>query len=545
MGEHGVAAGASVPAGEEQSLVLVVDDDEATSRLFVRALDRAGIGTRAALNGLDALSIIEHDEISVVLLDGRMPGMSGLEVLAAIREMPGGATLPVVFVTGQHELDDRIRGLEAGANDYLTKPVELDELVARVRSQLRANHAWTGAIDDIEHRLDAVKLLRRIRRFDAAELTAREVCGELGELDGIDGAAIVVVRGSRAVVPLAVHGVLDGPFVCGEPLDESAGPRLVTRLRRGPWIETAGSDSARWTPVPFAVAGSEHLAVAPLAGPRGPLGALVLAGHRDLTQTSSMLSAAIDFAAVVSALISPELEREGALDDARAKLREIIHDQAFVPNFQPIRDLTTDVTMGYEALTRWSDGTRPDLRFAEAVALGMDEEVQHATLEAQITAAEQLDPEVWLSVNVSAGVAASRGLGELLARTDRSIVLELTEHEPIDDYESLSKAVRALPGVRIAVDDAGAGYSSIRHVLDLRPELVKLDISWVRGLDVDPARQALISGMTGFATELGCELIAEGIETEGELRALRRLGITLGQGYLLGRPAPIETWVTQ
>jgi EAL domain-containing protein (putative c-di-GMP-specific phosphodiesterase class I) len=258
-----------------------------------------------------------------------------------------------------------------------------------------------------------------------------------------------------------------------------------------------------------------------------------------------MLSAAIDFAAVVSALISPELERQGALDDARGKLREVIRDQAFVPHFQPIRDLTTDVTVGYEALTRWNDGTRPDLRFAEASALGMDEEIQCATLEVQIAAAEQLDPEVWLSVNVSAAVAASGALGDLLAHTDRSIVLELTEHEPIDDYESLSAAVRALPGVRVAVDDAGAGYSSIRHVLDLRPELVKLDISWVRGLDVDPARQALISGMTGFATELGCLLIAEGIETDGELRALRRLGITLGQGYLLGRPAPVETWVTQ
>jgi EAL domain-containing protein (putative c-di-GMP-specific phosphodiesterase class I) len=94
-------------------------------------------------------------------------------------------------------------------------------------------------------------------------------------------------------------------------------------------------------------------------------------------------------------------------------------------------------------------------------------------------------------------------------------------------------------GVEIAVDAAGAGFASLRHVIELRPGYVKLDISLIRGVGDDDARQALVAGMVHFAAETGCLLVAEGIETDTELAALRRLGIGLGQGYLLGRPGPL------
>ena len=92
------------------------------------------------------------------------------------------------------------------------------------------------------------------------------------------------------------------------------------------------------------------------------------------------------------------------------------------------------------------------------------------------------------------------------------------------------------PHVKLAIDDAGSGFASLRHIFALRPDYVKFDIEWVRGIDRDPVRRALVSGLVHFGGETGCELIAEGIETSGELTALRDLGIRLGQGYFLGRP---------
>ncbi len=528
-GQHGEA---------DESIILIVDDDESTRRLFAVALGRMGFTTRAATSGRDALDIVSEEHVAVALLDCRMPGMSGLEVLEELRSSPGGATLPVIFVTGQDELEDRVRGLEAGANDYLTKPVELEELVARVRAQLRAHAEYKTAIDDLERRLDAVMLLRRIRRAETAEATACHVCTELAGLEGIAGAAVLVVRGSRAVVPLAAQGVLAAELVPGVPLGEGVALQLVSRLRRGPWVEHLDPLGGLQDSSGFWLGTPGQVAVVPLDGNQGPLGVLILAGdHREPT-AAGMLSAAIDFAAAVSALIAPDLERQEALDEARGALRSHVAPGGFVPHYQPVVDLANDVVVGHEGLTRWRDGTRPDVRFAEANALGIGAEVERATLQALLGAADRSQSNRWLSLNVSARLIEGGALHDLMTDQGRPLVLEITEHEPVEDYQALEEAMRAMPGVRLAVDDAGAGYSSMRHILDLRPDFVKLDITWIRGIDTDPARQALTAGMAGFAAELGCTLVGEGIETAAERDTLLHLGVTLGQGNLLGRPHP-------
>ena len=124
-------------------------------------------------------------------------------------------------------------------------------------------------------------------------------------------------------------------------------------------------------------------------------------------------------------------------------------------------------------------------------------------------------------MNLSADVLRHEaGLPETLAEAGRPLIVELTEHERIDDYEVIRSALARLgPNVKLAIDDAGSGYSSLRHILALQPAYVKLDIEWVRGIDRDPAGRALVSGLVYFATETGCELIAEGIETQEELEA--------------------------
>jgi EAL domain-containing protein (putative c-di-GMP-specific phosphodiesterase class I) len=148
---------------------------------------------------------------------------------------------------------------------------------------------------------------------------------------------------------------------------------------------------------------------------------------------------------------------------------------------------------------------------------------------------------VALSVNLSADVLQREpSLPKIVATAGRPLIIEITEHERIDDYEAVQAAMVGLgSNVRLAVDDAGSGYASLRHILALQPAFVKLDIEWVRGIDRDPVRRALVSGLAFFARETGSELIAEGIETAEEAQAIRDLGIGLGQGYLLGRPAPV------
>jgi EAL domain-containing protein (putative c-di-GMP-specific phosphodiesterase class I) len=122
------------------------------------------------------------------------------------------------------------------------------------------------------------------------------------------------------------------------------------------------------------------------------------------------------------------------------------------------------------------------------------------------------------------------------------IVVEVTEHVPVEDYEALDGALRPLRdgGLRIAVDDAGAGYATFRHILRLTPDLIKLDRSLISGIDGDPARRALAGAVVAFAREVRGVVVAEGIERSADLAVVRRLGVDAAQGYLFSRPSTDE-----
>jgi EAL domain-containing protein (putative c-di-GMP-specific phosphodiesterase class I) len=256
---------------------------------------------------------------------------------------------------------------------------------------------------------------------------------------------------------------------------------------------------------------------------------------RPLTES---LPAIAEFAGMAGALIGPRLVTSEALLAARAEIDTIVRERAFQPVFQPIVDLATGRAIGFEALTRFDDGVAPDKRFVIAESLGLGLELEIATLRAALQAATTLGPRQLLNLNVSPGlVLEGKALRALIRGLPHRLVLEITEHSVIDDYEGFHRAVRAIgPGIRLAVDDAGAGFASFRHILELHPAFVKLDRTMVVGIDADPAKQALVAGMCQFARSTRCRLIAEGVETEEERDTLKRLGVRLAQGYLLGRP---------
>jgi PAS domain S-box-containing protein len=144
-----------VPFGSIRPRALVVDDEAAARDLFARILRRAGIDTVVAADGKRALEILEHEAIHLVVLDRHMPGLSGLDVIERLRAEPTTAHLPVILVTGDTDLTDRVYGLEHGADDYLSKPVEADELVARAHAQLRRRSPDDGIRQFVEAANDA------------------------------------------------------------------------------------------------------------------------------------------------------------------------------------------------------------------------------------------------------------------------------------------------------------------------------------------------------------------------------------------------------
>jgi EAL domain-containing protein (putative c-di-GMP-specific phosphodiesterase class I)/CheY-like chemotaxis protein len=231
-------------------------------------------------------------------------------------------------------------------------------------------------------------------------------------------------------------------------------------------------------------------------------------------------------------------------DLRRARVADAIADGALRMVYQPIVDLAGGQIVGVEALARFDcDPQRsPAAWFAEAAEVDLAIELDLAAIKASLGALDWLPPDVFLSVNVSPATAISGRIHESLrGAPSNRIVLELTEHTRIDDYDVLRAALDELrqQGARVAVDDAGAGYAGLQQILRLRPDIVKLDVEFTRTIDADPVRRALATSLVTFGRDTGEMIIAEGIETAEEFDTLGRLGVCWGQGFYLAPPGPL------
>jgi diguanylate cyclase (GGDEF)-like protein len=229
---------------------------------------------------------------------------------------------------------------------------------------------------------------------------------------------------------------------------------------------------------------------------------------------------------------------------ARASLARTIAAGRIAIAVQPIVDLRSGAVHAYEALARFDLGSLTTGEvFGLAERVGMRADLDLACLERALALLPQRPRGTRLTVNVAGALLSHpRALAALSALSDadgRDLVLEITEDALVRDYDALRRAVRPLldRGMRIAVDDMGAGYSGLRHAIDLHPAYLKLDRALVSGIDRDPKRAALVDALLRYAEHAGSHIVAEGVETDGELTTLRRLGVPFAQGYLLARPA--------
>lgn len=396
-------------------------------------------------------------------------------------------------------------------------------------------------------RIEIIASLRSLRAQTTPEATAALIAQSLERLPGIDIAAVFKCTQDDLLV-LAVAGLPGFPVRSGDTMPREHGAYLRERSVSGPWAEriVPGAESTALDQA-FAALGINSRAFAPInvEGEMVGLVGVLTASEDHGRHLIEDLPAVGEFASVAETILGPALAARRRRAAGRRRISATIASGAFRPVFQPVVDLATNARVGFEALTRFEDGARPDHMFAEAVDCGMGIDLELVTLEAALREARALDPDVWLSLNVSPALLAKGGgtLADMLSNPAHRVVLEVTEHEAIAAYAPLREAMLRLgPGVRLAVDDAGAGVANFNHLVELRPNFVKIDVSLVRGVDTDLSRQAVVAGLVHFAERAGCEVIAEGIETEAERATVMELGVTLGQGYLLARPAPAETW---
>jgi EAL domain-containing protein (putative c-di-GMP-specific phosphodiesterase class I)/CheY-like chemotaxis protein len=254
------------------------------------------------------------------------------------------------------------------------------------------------------------------------------------------------------------------------------------------------------------------------------------------------------FSEDIASSLRRELFKSAQLDpaariDETASVERCLEDRRFKVVFQPIVELESRRVRAYEALTRFPEGS-PDEWFARAWRVGRGPELELRVIELAFASLGRLPAGCYLSVNVSPHTLAHRGLRELLGSCDpRQIVLEITEHAEIDDVEAFQPALREVRaiGARIAVDDAGAGFANFVRLLQVVPDVIKLDRVLVANIDTDQIRVAIAQSLISLAGSIGAHVTGEGIETEGEAKRLAALDVRFGQGFLFGRPEPLPS----
>ena len=241
-------------------------------------------------------------------------------------------------------------------------------------------------------------------------------------------------------------------------------------------------------------------------------------------------------------------ERAGEEEQGQAirELRSLIDDPGSIRIvFQPLIDLSTGKPMAMEALSRFTTEPprKPDEMFDHAWTVGLGIELELAAVDRAVAFIRRLPSDCLLTVNVSPDTVISEEFAELMSSLPvERLVLELTEHSRIDEYQAVNEALKEFrqAGGRLAIDDTGAGYASFRHVLELEPDIIKLDIELTRSVETDPALRSLTQSLLRLGVELDAIVVAEGVETFEQLAALRDLGVRYAQGFYLSEPRTIR-----
>lgn len=309
--------------------------------------------------------------------------------------------------------------------------------------------------------------------------------------------------------------------------------------------DTSANAFATAMPITQAVPIGSHMSL-PVRRPDGSIYGMFccLSSKPNATLNQRDLDTMQVFADLATEHLHAETIESEEQQQKRERILDVLQGDKFKPAFQPIWSIVESKPVGFEALCRFDPEPyrTPDVWFSEAAEVGLGEELELAMITKAIQVLQHFPNDFYLSINASPSTVLSGGLEKAIAGlpADR-LVLEITEHAIVADYRELAEALVPMRerGLRLAVDDAGAGYASLQHIVRLKPDIIKLDMSLTRNIDTDQALRALANALIYFSREIGASMIAEGIETEDEYQMLKLLGVYGGQGYHLGRPGDL------
>jgi len=401
---------------------------------------------------------------------------------------------------------------------------EQGEAATRLQDLIGPNGAAAAGDDVVQRALEAVRTHLGLQVAYVSEFVGNETVFRHVDAPGL--AHLIKPGDSKSLDDVYCRHILAGRL-----------PELIA--------DTADVPLAMAMPITHAVPIGTHVSV-PLRMSDGEIYGMFccLGPFADKSLNNRDLGMMRAFADITAYEIEKQRDAGRVHREKEARIEAVVAHGGIGIVYQPIWSLADNRPIGFESLSRFTAQPvrPPDQWFGEAADVGRGVELELLAIRHALANISAFPEDVYVSVNAASATVLSPQLAELLdGRPLDRIVLEITEHDCIDDFEALEEALAPLRarGLRVAVDDAGAGHSGLQQILKMRPDLIKLDRSLIEGIGEDPGRRALAAALTMFARETGSRLIAEGVETETELAMLRALGMEKVQGYLLGRPVPL------
>jgi EAL domain-containing protein (putative c-di-GMP-specific phosphodiesterase class I) len=368
---------------------------------------------------------------------------------------------------------------------------------------------------------------------------------------GLDVAFVSQFVGGLRVFRFVDSPKRNSPIQVGgaDPLEDSYCQRVVDGRLPSLIQDASQLPAALDLPVTSALPVGAHLSIPIILSDDTVFGTFCCFGFKpDYSLNNRDLEIVRVFADIVADQVERDLAMTRRKSDILARVQSVLESDSLSAVFQPIYDIANNRIVGFESLARFNvtPSQTPDAWFSEAaeVSLGIPLELKAVRL--GLTGIAHLPSNVYVAVNVSPETILKGNLEDVLNTWPLNrIILEVTEHSAIDHYHKIAAVLTPLrkQGLRLAIDDTGAGYASFRHILSLAPDVIKLDMSITRNIDSDFSRRALATAFVSFAQATGSRIVAEGVETTSELDALQELGIIAVQGYLLGKPmAPADAF---
>ncbi|TCS35180.1 EAL domain-containing protein (putative c-di-GMP-specific phosphodiesterase class I) [Paucimonas lemoignei] len=348
----------------------------------------------------------------------------------------------------------------------------------------------------------------------------------------------------REVDPSSPHNPVQPG--AGDPLEESFCLRVVDGRLPELMHDARKHPVAAALPVTEAVPVGAHMSVPIKLDDGSVYGTFCCFSHAaDLTLDERDLAMMRVFADVAAHLISAEQRAAASRSEQESRIRHALASDWHTVLYQPIFDTQVNGVVGFEALSRFhlDPYQPPDHWFQKAYEVGLGNALEARAIHKALEGLESLPDNAFVSVNMSPEHILSGAMDELFQdHALERVVLEITEHAEVDHYGDLMRMIKPFRerGMQLAVDDAGAGYASFRHILNLEPDRIKLDMSLTRHIDTDKSRRALTAAFAKFASETDISLVAEGVETPSEVATLSDLGVFKLQGYYIARPLKLD-----